>query len=191
MSAKARRKFLTTSMAGAAAFAGRPRGASAQGKVTLRFASGTTPGHPRSRACDLFAKRVGELTKDEVTIRVYHDGVLGSEGQVAEALQTGTVDIGAIVLFTNAMKLGQVMSTRTDLISPQAAAELGMLQDHVRPAPRDGIATVLEEELDAPVSEVFRGFDWKPVAAASTSSLRPRPSEGPSPLRIAMRVISA
>jgi ubiquinone biosynthesis protein len=42
-----------------------------------------------------------------------------------------------------------------------------MLQDHVRPAPRDGIAEVLEEELDAPVSEVFRGFDWKPVAAAS------------------------
>ena len=65
------------------------------------------------------------------------------------------------------VKLGQVMSTRTDLISPQAAAELGLLQDHVRPAPRDGIAEVLEDELDAPVSEVFRGFDWKPVAAAS------------------------
>ena len=55
------------------------------------------------------------------------------------------------------VKLGQVLSTRTDLISPQAAAELSLLQDHVRPAPRDGIAEVLEEELDAPVSEVFRG----------------------------------
>jgi ubiquinone biosynthesis protein len=65
------------------------------------------------------------------------------------------------------VKLGQVLSTRTDLISPQAAAELGMLQDHVRPAPRDSIAEVLEEELDAPVTDVFRGFDWQPVAAAS------------------------
>jgi ubiquinone biosynthesis protein len=65
------------------------------------------------------------------------------------------------------VKLGQVISTRTDLISPQAAAELGLLQDHVRPAPRDGIAEVLEEQLDAPVDDVFRGFDWKPVAAAS------------------------
>ena len=65
------------------------------------------------------------------------------------------------------VKLGQVLSTRTDLISPQAAAELGLLQDHVRPAPRDGIAEMLEEELDAPVSDVFRGFDWQPVAAAS------------------------
>src|SRR6185369_5910449 len=42
-----------------------------------------------------------------------------------------------------------------------------MLQDHVRSAPRDGIVEVFEEELDAPVSEVFRGFDWRPVAAAS------------------------
>lgn len=65
------------------------------------------------------------------------------------------------------VKLGQVLSTRTDLISPQAAAELGLLQDHVRPAARDGIAAVLEEELDAPVGDVFPGFDWKPVAAAS------------------------
>ncbi len=32
------------------------------------------------------------------------------------------------------VKLGQVLSTRTDLISPQAAAELGLLQQHVRPA---------------------------------------------------------
>jgi ubiquinone biosynthesis protein len=65
------------------------------------------------------------------------------------------------------VKLGQVLSTRTDLISPQAAAELGLLQDHVRPAPRDGIAEVLEEELEVPVGDVFRGFDWQPVAAAS------------------------
>ncbi len=65
------------------------------------------------------------------------------------------------------VKLGQVLSTRTDLISPQAAAELGLLQDHVRPAPRDAIAEVLEEELDTPVPEVFPGFDWQPLAAAS------------------------
>jgi ubiquinone biosynthesis protein len=65
------------------------------------------------------------------------------------------------------VKLGQVMSTRTDLISPSAAAELAMLQDHVRPAPRDAIAAVLEAELEAPVGELFLGFDWQPVAAAS------------------------
>ena len=65
------------------------------------------------------------------------------------------------------VKLGQVLSTRTDLISPQAATELGLLQDHVRPAPRDAIAEMLEEELDTPVPDVFPGFDWHPLAAAS------------------------
>jgi TRAP-type transport system periplasmic protein len=106
---RARRQFLTTAT-GAAAFAGVMHGtAKAQSRISLRLASGTTPGHSRSRTCDLFAQRVGELTKGEVTVRVFHDGVLGSEGQVAEALQTGTVDVGAIVLFTNAVKLGQVL----------------------------------------------------------------------------------
>lgn len=112
MSARVRRQFLkgVTATAGAAAFGGFIHSkASAQGKVSLRFASGTSPGHSRSRSADLFAQRVGELTKGEVTIRVFHDSVLGSEGQVAEALQTGTVDVGAIVLFTNAVKLGQVL----------------------------------------------------------------------------------
>ena len=80
----------------------------AQGKLTLRLANGLNPGQARSRACDLFAKRVEELTKGEATVQVYHSGVLGSEGQVAEGLQTGTVDFGAIVLFTNAVKLGHV-----------------------------------------------------------------------------------
>jgi ubiquinone biosynthesis protein len=65
------------------------------------------------------------------------------------------------------VKLGQVLSTRTDLISTQAAAELGLLQDRVRPAPRDSIAELLEEELSMPLADVFPGFDWQPVAAAS------------------------
>jgi ubiquinone biosynthesis protein len=65
------------------------------------------------------------------------------------------------------VKLGQVLSTRTDLVSPQAAAELGLLQDHVRPAPRAAIAELLEEELDSPLTDVFLGFDWQPLAAAS------------------------
>jgi len=112
MKVRTRRQFLTTATAGAAILTGVPRGtARAQGTITLRLASGTTPGHVRSQACDLFAKRVGELTRDAVTIRVFHSGVLGSEGQVAEGLQTGTIDIGAIVLFTNAVKLGQVLDT--------------------------------------------------------------------------------
>ena len=102
-----RRQFLTTSVAGAVAV-NRPRASSAQGKQTLRLAHGLKPTHSLGRSCELFAKRVSELTGGETTIQVYHEGVLGSEGQVAEGLQTGTMDMGAIVLFTNAVKLGSV-----------------------------------------------------------------------------------
>lgn len=65
------------------------------------------------------------------------------------------------------VKLGQVLSTRTDLVSPDAARELSLLQDHVRPAKEADVIALLEEELDRPLEEVFASFDWRPVAAAS------------------------
>ncbi|MGQ0803841.1 MAG: ABC1 kinase family protein [Actinomycetota bacterium] len=65
------------------------------------------------------------------------------------------------------VKMGQVLSTRPDLVSPAVADELSHLQDHVAPAPPDAVRELLEEELGAPVDEVFAEFDWEPVAAAS------------------------
>ena len=65
------------------------------------------------------------------------------------------------------VKMGQVASTRSDLVSPPVAEELSHLQDHVVPAPPDAVRELLEDELDAPVEEVFDEFDWKPLAAAS------------------------
>src|SRR5512132_1325780 len=65
------------------------------------------------------------------------------------------------------VKMGQVGSTRSDLVSPPVAEELSHLQDHVAPAAPDGVRELLEDELDAPVDEVFAEFDWEPLAAAS------------------------
>jgi len=65
------------------------------------------------------------------------------------------------------VKMGQVASTRSDLVSPPVADELSHLQDHVAPAPPEGVRELLEDELGAPVDEVFAEFDWKPLAAAS------------------------
>jgi ubiquinone biosynthesis protein len=47
------------------------------------------------------------------------------------------------------------------------AEELSHLQDHVAPAAPDEVRELLEDELDAPVEEVFAEFEWKPLAAAS------------------------
>ncbi|HMF03875.1 MAG TPA: AarF/UbiB family protein, partial [Acidimicrobiia bacterium] len=65
------------------------------------------------------------------------------------------------------VKMGQVASTRSDLVSPPVAEELSHLQDHVAPAAPDDVRELLEDELDAPVEEVFAEFDWQPLAAAS------------------------
>ena len=65
------------------------------------------------------------------------------------------------------VKLGQILSTRTDLLPADAIRELSRLQDNVRPGAGDAIAALLEEELDRPLAETFLAFDWQPIAAAS------------------------
>lgn len=65
------------------------------------------------------------------------------------------------------VKLGQLASTRSDLLPDTVIRELVKLQDQVPPFPAKAARSILEEELEAPVDEVFARFDDVPVAAAS------------------------
>ncbi|WP_188186792.1 ABC1 kinase family protein [Nonomuraea sp. SYSU D8015] len=65
------------------------------------------------------------------------------------------------------VKLGQVLSTRRDLLPAEFVDELGRLQDQVAPAPWEQIEPVLAEELGGPVDQVFAEFDRTPLATAS------------------------
>jgi len=65
------------------------------------------------------------------------------------------------------VKLGQVLSTRADLLPPDVIAELSGLQDHVAPAIAGAVQEMLAEELGAPADEYFKSFDPQPIAAAS------------------------
>ncbi|MEV0315661.1 ABC1 kinase family protein [Nonomuraea fuscirosea] len=65
------------------------------------------------------------------------------------------------------VKLGQVLSTRRDLLPAEFVEELGRLQDQVAPTPWEQIEPVLRAELGGPVDEVFAEFDRTPLAAAS------------------------
>jgi ubiquinone biosynthesis protein len=69
------------------------------------------------------------------------------------------------------VKLGQVLSTRPDLLPAEFVEELGQLQDHVAPAGWDQVEQVLAAELGAPVEEVFARFDREPLAAASVAQV--------------------
>jgi predicted unusual protein kinase regulating ubiquinone biosynthesis (AarF/ABC1/UbiB family) len=64
------------------------------------------------------------------------------------------------------IKLGQLLSTRPDILPPAYIEVLSSLQDDVPPAPWDGARTVLEEEL-GPVDDVFDSFDTDPISGAS------------------------
>jgi ubiquinone biosynthesis protein len=69
------------------------------------------------------------------------------------------------------VKLGQMLSTRPDLLPGEVVDELGRLQDDVAPAPWDQVEQVLVAELGRPVSEVFADFDRRPLAAASVAQV--------------------
>lgn len=65
------------------------------------------------------------------------------------------------------VKLGQMLSTRADLLPPEYIAELSRLQDAVAPTPFPDIRRVLETELGAPVEAIYDRFDDVPLASAS------------------------
>ena len=65
------------------------------------------------------------------------------------------------------VKLGQVLSTRADLLPEAVVRELSRLQDHVAPADPDAVRALVETELGVAVDEAFASFDWEPIAAAS------------------------
>lgn len=71
------------------------------------------------------------------------------------------------------VKLGQVLSTRSDVIPASVALELSRLQDQVSPAAWPQIELVLTHELGAPPHQVFAEFGEEPLAAASVAQVYP------------------
>lgn len=69
------------------------------------------------------------------------------------------------------VKLGQVLSTRPDIIPDPYIAELEKLQDTAPTLPVEEIYEVIESEFGLPVSEVFPEFDAVPIAAASLAQV--------------------
>ncbi|MGN6512933.1 MAG: ubiquinone biosynthesis regulatory protein kinase UbiB [Lysobacteraceae bacterium] len=69
------------------------------------------------------------------------------------------------------VKFGQILSTRRDLVPPDVADELALLQDRV--APFDGVSAraIVEQSLGRPVAVAFASFDTTPLASASIAQV--------------------
>ena len=65
------------------------------------------------------------------------------------------------------IKLGQLLSTRVDIVPVAYAEALSRLQDDVEPFPSDEVERIVEEELGVRISKAFAEFEIQPMAAAS------------------------
>ncbi len=68
-------------------------------------------------------------------------------------------------------KLGQVLSTRPDLLPAEYIEELAMLQSHVPPMSESEVVRVAEQELSVPWEDVFESIDPKPLAAGTIAQV--------------------
>ncbi len=86
--------------------------------------------------------------------------------RVARSLRQAMEDGGVTFV-----KLGQLASTRADLLPSEFIEEFSTLQDRVPPAPWEEVRALLEQEMGAPYNELFAEFNPQPVAAASIAQV--------------------
>ena len=78
-----------------------------------------------------------------------------------------------------AIKLGQTLATRPDIIGEEAARNLLSLQDQLPPAPFDLVYAQIDSSLNKPAAELFEYIDPVPVGAASIAQVhRARTTDG-------------
>ncbi|PRY55904.1 ABC1 kinase family protein [Glycomyces artemisiae] len=88
------------------------------------------------------------------------------DAEMARALRRALDDAGVTFV-----KLGQILSTRRDLLPAVYIAELSKLQDQAAPVPGTSAVRLVEAAAGAPIGEVFAEFDPEPVAAASIAQV--------------------
>ena len=84
----------------------------------------------------------------------------------AQRLRIALEELGPVFV-----KLGQLLSTRRDMLPEDIADEFAKLQDKVPPFPGAAARRIVERELGRPVSDLFREFNETPLASASIAQV--------------------
>jgi len=113
------------------------------------------------------ARRTGVVLTVVVRHAVAHGRELGRPAPSRVARRARRLRLLLEDLGATAIKIGQILSTRPDVLAPEYVAELARLQDSAPPESPLVIAAVITRELGAPPSAVFASFGSAPIAAAS------------------------
>ena len=100
------------------------------------------------------------LTFDKAARQAKNNALLGST--IRKLLQ----GLGATYI-----KLGQILSSRPDILPPHITDELAILQDHVPPFPYEDVEIIVREDFGKTIPEIFTDFATEPIAAASVAQV--------------------
>ncbi len=88
------------------------------------------------------------------------------EGRPGERIAKALQELGPTFI-----KFGQALSTRSDLLGEDVAADLSELQDNLPPFSEAEARRIIEQEMGAPIEEYYSDFTWEPIAAASIAQV--------------------
>jgi ubiquinone biosynthesis protein len=134
--------------------------------TTIRSSAVETPTEPHlmsrgTKIATVFAKH----GLKELFGRPDADGVFGRRRQ-AKRLRSSLEELGPTFA-----KIGQILSTRPDLMPPEFIEELATLQDNVPPLTEEQVVRVMEQELGVPWEDVFETIDPRPLAAGTIAQV--------------------
>ena len=93
------------------------------------------------------------------------EGAVGKRRQ-AKRLRSALEELGPTFA-----KIGQILSTRPDLLPPEFIEELATLQEHVPPLTEEQVVKVMEQELGVPWEDVFDHIEPQPLAAGTIAEV--------------------
>ena len=94
------------------------------------------------------------------------DALVNARASLAAELRDTLIKLGPTFI-----KIGQLLSTRVDVFTPEVIAELAKLQNEVPPFPTKRALKIIRDELGAGVEDIYASFDPTPLAAASLAQV--------------------
>ncbi len=111
--------------------------------------------------------------------RLVRLGAPGRRRRLAARFRALAMQMGGVLI-----KLGQFLSARADVLPPEITEELSGLQDEVPPDPFPPIRQMIEEELGAPLSELFEEFRERTAIGASLGQVYQAHLPGGEPVMV-------